>query len=243
MKKKILVTLLTLTTLFCFTGCEYEVEEVNVDTETASMDVNTPTLDNIPTLDKELAIPDEDFTLLCTYDTSGYDLSKWHVTDSKTIGMKVKTNNLPEDYEVYIDHVHADISLKFTSLQINGMPQDSMEDTFHGQSQDGFYINNTDEYYNVFSIEGYTDQFYQLWGYAFGNYGTVSSKYQRLTENSIIGVGTYAEKLSVVYDISIKKPNSNKVYTKSVSDSILIPVSQDPETTTVIKNTNTESEN
>lgn len=88
MKKKILVTLLTLTTLFCFTGCEYEVEEVNVDTETASMDVN------IPTLDKELAIPDEDFTLLCTYDTSGYDLSKWHVTDSKTIGMKVKTNNL-----------------------------------------------------------------------------------------------------------------------------------------------------
>lgn len=86
-----------------------------------------------------------------------------------------------------------------------------------------------------FSIDGYTDQFYQIWGCAFGDYGSISSSYERLTEENIINVGTYAEQLSVVYDISIKTPDSDKLYTKSVSDRILIPVSQDPENETVTK--------
>lgn len=138
--------------------------------------------------------------------------------------MKVKTKGLPEGTEVYIDHVHADISLKSTSAQINGITQDTMDDTFHGVSQDGFFINDTSEYYNIFSIEGYTCQFYEMWGLCFGTYGTVSSSYERLTENNIIKVGTYAEKLSIVYDLSIKTPDSDKMYTKSVLSEVLIPL-------------------
>lgn len=61
------------------------------------------------------------------------------------------------------------------------------------------------------------------------------SLYKQLTEENIIKVGTYAEQLSVVYDISIKTPDSDKLYTKSVSDRILIPVSQDPGKETVTK--------
>lgn len=48
----------------------------------------------------------------------------------------------------------------------------------------------------------------------------------RLTENNIIQVGTYGEKISVVYDISIKKPGSDKYYTKSVMSTLGVPVSQ-----------------
>lgn len=108
-----------------------------------------------------------------------------------------------------------------------------MDDTFHGYSQDGFYINNDDEYYNIFAIEGYTDQFYQLWGYAVGEYGAAHSTYQRMTEQNIVEKGeTYAEKLMVVYDLSIKKPGSDKLYTKSVLSEILIPVSTDIKTVT-----------
>lgn len=140
--------------------------------------------------------------------------------------MKVHTQGLPDGYDIVIDHVHTDISLLSTSPQINGINQDSMDDTFHGQTQDGFAISNDTEYYNVFAIEGYTSQFYELWGYAFGSYGSLSSSYERLTENNIIQVGTYGEKISVVYDISIKKPGSDKYYTKSVMSTLCVPVSQ-----------------
>ena len=229
MKRKLFAVLLSVVAISCLAGCTYKETVVKEDTETPKMDVKNPSLH------RDLSIIDEDFILSVDYDTNGYDLENWHVTDSKTIGMKVKTSNLPEGYEVYIDHVHADISLKSTSEQINGISQDSMDDTFHGQSQDGFYIDNDVEYYNVFSIDGYTDQFYQIWGRAFGDYGSISSSYERLTEENIINVGTYAEQLSVVYDISIKTPDSDKLYTKSVSDRILIPVSQDPGNETVTK--------
>lgn len=60
----------------------------------------------------------------------------------------------------------------------------------------------------------------------FGNYGSISSSYEKLTENNLIDLDTYAERLSVVYDISIKKPGSDKMITKSVSSEVLIPVSQ-----------------
>lgn len=221
-------------------GCTYESTVLEKDTETDMISIDENNTEegeniNVPSLTQELNVEDENFSLICTYDTGDYNLDNWHVTDSKAITMKVKTKNLPEGYEVYIDHVHADISLKSTSEQINGITQDSMDDTFHGQTQNGFYINDTDEYYNIFAIEGYTDQFYSLWGYAFGTYGSVSSSYERLTEENIIKVGTYAEKIQIVYDISIKKPDSDKYYTKSVLSELLIPVSQNPGTTTVTK--------
>lgn len=94
-------------------------------------------------------------------------------------------------------------------------------------------IDNKTSYYRTFAIEGYTDQFYQLWGYAFGNCGTISSTYQRLTELNIIKVGTYAERLSVVYDLAIKGPDDKKYHSTSVKSEILIPVSRNVKTRTV----------
>jgi hypothetical protein len=233
--KKIAAVILMIGLLFTMTGClDHEQEYVERDTTTDMLATSTDgNAVDMPTLKQVLDVKDEKFSIECTYDIENYKLENWHVTDSKNIGMKVKTKNLPNGYEVYIDHVHADIVLKSTSPQINGITQDSMDDTCHALSQDGFYIDNSAEYYNIFSIEGYTDQFYTLWGYAFGDYGSLSSSYERLTENNILKVGTYAEKLIVVYDLSIKKPGADKLYTKSVISEILIPISQDVETVTV----------
>lgn len=101
-----------------------------------------------------------------------------------------------------------------------------MDDTYHGYEQDGFFINDSTGYYNIFSIEGYTDQFYTLWGCCVNGYGSEYTSYDRLTESNLIKTGTYAEKLSVVYDISIKTSDSDKYYVKSVKSTIAIPVSQ-----------------
>ena len=222
MKKKLLLLLMTAVISCSLLGCEEEY--VAVDTETDSMVVDNTT--GKPSLHQELDVKDEDFKLICDYDTGNYSLDNWHVTDCKDVGMSVHTQGLPDGYEVVIDHVHADISLMSTSAQTNGITQDSMDDTYHGQNQDGFYISDTDEYYNTFSIEGYTNQFYEIWGNSYGDYGSVHSEYQRLTESNIIKSGTYAEKLNVVYDLSIKKPGSDKYYTKSVKSAISIPISQ-----------------
>lgn len=222
MRKKLLITILSCMLILSLVGC-VPIEVVEKDTTTDSLQNDEL---GVPSLTQELEVKDEDVTLKVTYDTGNYNLDKWHVTDSKSVGMSVKTVDLPDGYEVYIDHVHADISLASTYAQINGIKQDSMDDTYHGYNQDGFYIDNNSEYYNVFQIEGYTDQFYTSWGYAFGNYGSISSSYEKLTENNLIDLDTYAERLSVVYDISIKKPGSDKMITKSVSSEVLIPVSQ-----------------
>lgn len=222
-KKKITLLAAVLATAAMFTGCTIENEYVPVDTEVQVMETNDI---GVPSLSQTLDIPDEDFKLVCEYGTNGYDLNNWRVTDPKQVSMKVHTQGLPDGYDVVIDHVHADISLLSISPQINGITQDSMDDTFHGQTQDGFAISNDTDYYNVFAIEGYTSQFYELWGCAFGQYGSLSSSYERLTENNIIQVGTYGEKISIVYDISIKKPGSDKYYTKSVMSTLGVPVSQ-----------------
>lgn len=201
-------------------------ETVEVDTSTDTMIIDKDT--GTASLEQELSVKDEDFKLVCNYNIDTYDTSNWRVTDSKDIGMTVKTKDLPEGYKVYIDHVHADILLKSTSPQIDGIVQDSMDDTFHGQAQDGFYISNDKEYYNIFSIMGYTQDFYQLWGSAFGSYGSLNSSYQRLTEDNIRAVGTYAEKLVVVYDLSIQAPGFDHVYTKSVISKVKIPLVDNP---------------
>ena len=236
---KLMMLLTTSVAIMTFSGCEEidlfnqnlnEINEaINKAPETVEVDTSTDTMvvdedTGIASLEQELAVKGEDFKLVCGYNIDTYDASNWRVTDSKDIGMTVKTKDLPEGYKVYIDHVHADVTLKSTSPQIDGIMQDSMDDTFHGQGQDGFYISNDEEYYNIFSIMGYTQDFYQLWGSAFGSYGSLNSSYQRLTEDNIRAVGTYAEKLVVVYDLSIQNPGADHVYTKSVISKVKIPL-------------------
>lgn len=218
-----------------FTGCSYEEEYVPVDTQTDVLQntENSNGTVSIPNLTQNLPVNGEDFSLICKYDTGKYSLKNWHVTDAKSINMNVHTKNLPDGYDVMVEHMHADISLVSTSPQINGITQDSMDNSFHGNTQDGFVIDNKTSYYRTFAIEGYTDQFYQLWGYACGDFGTVSSTYKRLTELNIIKVGTYAERLSVVYDLVIKAPGDKKYHSTSVKSEILIPISQNVKTRTV----------
>lgn len=206
-------------------GCTVEREYVPEENEVQSVEINKET--GKTETKQILDVKGETFKLVCEYDTGRYDISKWRVTDSKSIGMYVHTENLPDGYDVYIDHVHADISIKATTPQVDGIIQDSMDDTSHAVNQNGFSINDSIYYYNIFAIEGYTQQFYELWGYACGNYGYVSSSYQKLSENNLIEVGTYAEKIQIVYDLSIKAPEETQYHTVSVLSEILIPISTD----------------
>lgn len=239
MNKKLLTVVLGIALLATtVTGCSYSVEReyIPVDTETDTLLSDSTESDDsveLPNLTQTLPVKDEDFSLVVTYDTGNYPLKSWHVTDAKSVNMDVHTKDLPEGYDVLVEHMHADISLVSTSPQINGITQDSMDNSFHGNSQDGFVIDDKTSYYRTFSIEGYTDQFYQLWGYAFGNYGNINTSYKRLTEKNILAVGTYAERLTIVYDLAIKATGDEKYHGTSIKSTVLIPISKDIHTKTV----------
>lgn len=112
----LLAALLTAT----FSGCSYEEEYVPVDTQTDVLQntENSNSTVSIPNLTQNLPVNGEDFSLICKYDTGKYSLKNWHVTDTKSINMNVHTKNLPDGYDVMVEHMHADISLVSTSPQI-----------------------------------------------------------------------------------------------------------------------------
>ena len=216
-------------------GCWKEVEVVDNELNNAGVTVmSTVYGDGQTRVTGEVDVPHEDFKLSITYDTGSLPLNKWRVTSNKNVGITVQTIGLPEGYQAHIEHVHADICLKSTEPQLDGISHDSMDDSDHRTPTKGFNISDTESYHTIFAIEGYNCQFYEIWGQTFGEYGYVSSSYERLTEKNIREMGGYAEKLAVVYDIVITSPDGAE-RVRSVYHDVLIPLTGDIET--AMKNT------
>lgn len=169
----------------------------------------------MPNLTRTLPVHGEDFSLICKYDTGEYSLKDWHVTDMKSINMDVHTKDLPEGYDVIVEHMHADISLVSTSAQLNGITQDSMDNSFHGTSQDGFAVDDKTSYYRTFGIEGYTDQFYELWGYAFGGSGTIEPLCKENLQKSVDA--KYGKDVIAINNVTISGADFDESYNKAVA--------------------------
>lgn len=217
--KRYLITLITIVLAFGLVGCHTETVP-----EEKSLEVLN-TLDG-STLEKAHEI--EDLKFITTYDTGDYDLSRWRITDSKTINMTAKVTNVPEGATILIEHVHIDMSLKSTNPQLDGLSQDSMDDSYHGTSQDGFWINEKYPYQNKFAIEGFSKDLIDGWTFVCGSYGYGSISQERLTEKNLTTYGkVYANKMQVVYDILIKYPKEDFYHVVSVLDEFLIPISSE----------------
>ena len=214
--KRYLITLITIVLVFGLVGCH---------TETVPEEKNLEVLNTLDgsTLEKTHEI--EDLKFITTYDTGDYDLSRWRITDSKTINMTAKVTNVPEGATILIEHVHIDMSLKSTNPQLDGLSQDSMDDSYHGTSQDGFWIHEKYPYQNKFAIEGFSKDLIEGWTFVCGSYGYGSISQERLTEKNLTTYGkVYANKMQVVYDILIKYPKEDFYHVVSVLDEFLIPI-------------------
>ena len=200
------------------TGCGEE-ETVKKETKIPTLStVSGSVLEN----SKEL---ENGMKLVTTYDVGDYSLERWRITDSKMINMSAKLENMPKNAEVFIEHVHIDMALKSTNPQLDGLSVDNMDDSFHGNTQDGFVINETYEYKNKFAIEGFSKDLISGWGFVCGDYGTSSLYEKRLTERNLIVLGNvYANKLQAVYDVLIKYEGEKYFHTISVDNEFLIPV-------------------
>ena len=202
---------------FSFTGC--------MDVETVPEEKNLEILNALKgsTLEKTHEI--EGIEFITTYNTGDYDLSRWRVTDSKVINMTAEVTNVPEGATVLIEHVHIDMSLKSTDPQLDGLSQDYMDDSYHGTSQDGFFISDKYQYQNKFAIEGFSKDLIDGWTFVCGSYGSGAISEERLTEKNLVQYGrVYANKMQVVYDVLVKYENEEFYHVVSVLDEFLIPV-------------------
>lgn len=220
--KRYMALVLMVVLAFSLTGC-IKVETVP---EENNLEVLNPL--NGSTLEKTHEI--EEIEFITTYNTGDYDLSRWRITDSKVINMTAEVTNVPEGAIVLIEHVHIDMSLKSTNPQLDGLSQDSMDDSYHGASQDGFFISDKYQYQNKFAVEGFSKDLIDGWMFVCGSHGSGSITQQRLTEKNLVQYGNvYANKMQVVYDVLVKYANEDFYHVVSVLDEFLIPVEYEAE--------------
>lgn len=235
-KKSLICLLIILTSSIYLCGCyTYQKIEVMDIEEELSSDIMV----NVASIYEEgqtaatqiIDVGNEPFQLYCKYDTKDYPLDKWRITANKNIHINVNTINLPEGYEVHLEHLHADIILKSTSPDVDGITQDSFDDYDHRMPSKGFPINDNIAYNTIFAIEGYTEQFYTMWGNIIGGLsytlGYIDSSYERLSEGNLRKLGTYAEKLIIVYDLVVSTPDFPEGYITSAYSEVLIPILSD----------------
>lgn len=176
----------------------------------------TPAEQKLPSLNNELDdgkysvssnIEGENVGVTMTYWTD-YNAKSWRITDGKTLRFSVKLDRAPEGpvkpIQVFIEHVHVDVSVQASKASIDGMPQDSMDDSLHSGDQPGFLVTTQYPYEEVFSIEGYSKTLIDGWSHAtseYGSDGAIGEK--RLTEGALRNQGANANKFTFVYDVVI----------------------------------------
>lgn len=221
--KRYLALILVVVLAFSLTGC--------MNVETVPEEKNLEVLNTLKgsTLEKTHEI--EGLEFITTYNTGDYDLSRWRITDSKVINMTAEVINVPEGATVLIEHVHIDMSLKSTDPQLDGLSQDNMDDSYHGISQDGFFISDKYQYQNKFAVEGFSKDLIDGWTFVCGSYGSGSITEERLTEKNLVKYGNvYANKMQVVYDVLVKYADEDFYHVVSVLDEFLIPVKYEVDT-------------
>lgn len=225
-KKYVLVPFIV-AMLLLLSGCQetrqlatnYNIEYDVIDTtdETLLRDGINQTID----------VPNEDFKIKVNYKCLLNENEKWTITGDKQIQSEIYTEGLPEDYEVYVDNVHIDTTIRSIYATIDGITQDTMDDKLHAGLYPGFPIANDNRYGNICNIEGQNDNFISATSKGFSGYfGGVNSTSieiqgvettyvhldeRRRTEEEYLWGGVYANKIDAIIDLIIIKPKTKSV--------------------------------
>lgn len=188
-------------------------------------------LDRLPnnikdgTLHKEVPVDDGRLELVLDYSTN-YDTTEWKITKSKTFNFEasIQRGTRGEGAVVYVTHVHVDVSLLSSKAGLDGIKQDSMDDSLHSGTEPGFSISDGYPYQGVFAIEGFSDTLISGWGFVSGGTGVSELEEKRLTEKTLVDNGVTGSKFSFVYDLMIKYPGDTGFHKSSVSHEFIVPV-------------------
>lgn len=177
-------------------------------------------------LTQELNVPGETWKIIAEFSCDSSTKREWRITSDKFLYLTINTDGLPSDYEVYIDNIHIDTSIKSTYAAMDGIKQDTMDDRIHNAQLIGFPISDTTLYYGVNAIEGANETF--VHGTAYGCAGYYGGKMieKRRTENDYVNkYGVYGNKIQAVIDLLIKGPNDQEFRNASVATDFVVMVS------------------
>lgn len=219
MKKNIIYSYLSVIALGVLSGCSlFEQEVIPQDTTTPYLVIDKLS-GNIVSFEHKVGAN----LLVSSYDSGDIQLENWRITDSKTININLSVKEQEKGTEMLVEHVHADMSIKSQDPQLNGLTQDSMDNAYHGTSQDGFLIDKKYGYKNTFAIEGFSKDLIEGWGFYAGSYGSSGITTKRLTEESLFRNMTYGSQLTVVYNLLVKNSGEEKYHIETFEDHIIIP--------------------
>ncbi|MDD3999978.1 MAG: hypothetical protein PHX62_03690 [Bacilli bacterium] len=211
-------------TLMSLTGCkgrelapteEYDIVQQNPITDNDLLNMGL-----VQTLD----VPGEEFKLVAEFTCDSAAKRSWRITSDKFLYMKLYTQGLPSDVEVYIDNVHIDTSIKSKYAVIDGILQDTMDDRIHNSQMIGFPIGDDICYYGVNAVEGCNHDFIQGTFSGYNGFMTGDLKQRRYTEEDYKKMGVYANKFQIVIDLLVKGSKDLVPRNVSVATDFLVPV-------------------
>ena len=127
------------------TGCKTELAPDNSDID--MLTTNTDSASDLASGVEQIKdVEGEKFKLVINYYCGD---KEWHINANKDLYISVKTKELPDNLEVYIDNIHMDTSIVSSKAGYNGIKQDSMDDRIHNSIMYGFPISNTKNYFGI----------------------------------------------------------------------------------------------
>lgn len=165
---------------------------------------------------------DEPFSITTAYSTN-YNTAAWKITDSKLLHYSVRLTTSSPDSTVFVEHVHADVSMSANQgSEFNGMQQDSIDDHLHTGDQAGVEVTAKHSYDDDFAIEGYSPTLISGWGFAVGGYGASEINDDRLTEGNLKDNGVTGNKIVFVYKLLVKNPGDKFFHDEEFYDEFLV---------------------
>lgn len=187
------------------TGCSREVS-TNANTSYDIIDtMNDEALEEGIVQIKD--VPNQNFKLVVEYKCELGDDERWIVTSDKKLNMEIRTDGLPEGYQVYIDNVHTDTTICSKYPTVDGITQDSMDDRVHNAQMIGFPIADDVSYYGINQIQGQNDSFVSGSVMGFNGYSSGSVSEKRFVESDYLSHAVYANKISSIIDLIIIDEN------------------------------------
>lgn len=194
--------------------------------DNSDLDVLSTNADNFSDLSSGVQqikqIDGESFQLVINYYSND---KEWHINSNKNLYFSMKTMNLPENLEVYIDNIHMDTSIVSSKAGYNGIKQDSMDDRIHNSLMLGFPISDTENYTGINTIEGENQEFIQGYFYGYKHYEHGEIEQKRRLESEYLEDGVYANRIDSVIDlIIVDKETGKPLRQKSIDSQLLVEI-------------------
>lgn len=163
----------------------------------------------------------EGATLKTSY-SSNYGNGTWRITDNKDLLITLEVLSQDEGNVLMVEHMHVDCLIEAWRAEIDGLPQDVMDDKMHVGMQEGFFISEQYRYEEIFSIEGYGETLINGWMWVCNNFGWGTIEEKRLTEERLLHLDCQGNEFYIVYDIIIKNEGEQYFHKVTFRDNFIV---------------------